>query len=97
MSAPGVAEGDSINISVRKTQRDLKVSLGLLFIGLGLAVVWMGLVFSGVLSRNYSTQAGSVALLSVLPGMSSIFILVGAIFAGINWSMLRRQRLGPRV
>ena len=85
-----------MTISRRKVERDLKVSLGILIVGVGLIAVWSGSAASGVLLRNDSNFANTVFLSQLLSGLGGMFVFIGALFAGINWSMLRRQRLGQR-
>jgi len=92
--APAV-NNDSITLSRKKTERDLQVSLGMLIAGVGILVVLWTLSLSGVLF-NPSPGAGFLVY-DVISGMAGTFVLIGAIFAGINWWLLRPQRSGPRV
>ena len=96
MSTAVATEPEAIRIPVRKVRHDLQVSLGILIGGLGVAAAWIGLVATGALLPNYAGQPGAFILLQALPGVASTLILIGAIFAAINWSLLRRRRLATR-
>jgi len=97
----GSSSADEIIVlSVRKTRRDLQVSLGMLLAGLALwAVSFSGSVPSPGGALSPTTWSG----FSLLRNVGSLFVLVGAIFSVINWVFLRRRRavrpslmVGPR-
>ena len=92
MSSPPPPVTDSITISRRKVERDLKVSLVLLVAGLVLTGVWMVLEFTHQIVVQNSSDMTTFVIIDAIGGTADVFILVGAIFAAINWSLLRKQR-----
>lgn len=76
----------------QKLQADLRSSLVFFFAGVALIALWRLLVFSG------SIPAGTgSSLWAVLAGMGLVLLLIGAVLAWINWSLLRHQRRIPLV
>ena len=90
MSTSTVVEAGSITTPVAKVRKDLKTSLAILYAGIGLTIVWGGLLLSQVALRGFDSSPGLFVALSAIPSVGSTCIVVGAIFAAINWSMLRR-------
>jgi hypothetical protein len=89
--ATGVASSDAITISRRKVERDLSVSLTLAACGAVIWVAWFLLAVAGRLFVNSASFASLSVLGLVIPGTASVFLLIGTIFAVINWSMLRSR------
>ncbi len=88
------ANNDSITLSRKKTEKDLQVSLGMLIAGVAILVIFWILALSGMFSQ-LSSGPGFLAY-DVVSGMAGVFILIGGIFAAINWRLLRPQRSRPR-
>jgi ABC-type antimicrobial peptide transport system permease subunit len=84
---------DAIMIPRQKIERDLGYSIGFL---LGGIMIWAGflvLFFIGYLFPSPAVNTAPFAVLTTLfLGAGSVFVLIGAIFAAINWSMLRKIR-----
>ena len=79
-------EHDTIVLSVRRTRRDLRLSALVLGVGAGLYVLGVSL--------PAATEAGDdgwslVAALLVEAGW--ILVLVGLLFVGVNWWLLRQR------
>jgi hypothetical protein len=89
-SAPMPADADALVLSRRKTEKDLKVSEGMLIAGVVLYIISFVLAISGAYSQ-FENGFGFFAI-DILSGMASVFILIGAIFTGINWWLLRKGR-----
>lgn len=87
--AQGVSESGVFTLPRRKTQRDLEASLSLLIAGVGILAVWLGLLLIGWLHLTGFSAAGAM-LQDVILGTAQVFVLIGALFAVINWSLLRR-------
>ncbi|MGP8159088.1 MAG: hypothetical protein ACLPWO_05745 [Thermoplasmata archaeon] len=94
MAHPAV-DSDSITLSRKKTEKDLQVSLGMLIAGVAILVVFWILALSGIFSQL--SFGPEILAYDVVSGMASVFILIGGIFAAINWWLLRPRRSGPRV
>jgi uncharacterized membrane protein len=92
LAAP-TKDSDSITLSRKKTERDLQVSLGMLIAGVVILVALWMLALTGIFSQ-ISSNAGFLAY-DVISGMASVFILIGGIFAAINWWLLRPPHSGP--
>jgi type IV secretory pathway VirB2 component (pilin) len=84
-----------IRLSLSRTRRDFHVSLTLLIAGIAVTIGFIGYSIwanSSGFSSNYAT----VSLLeSLLGGIGGTLILIGAIFTGINWSLLRKSAGTP--
>ncbi len=95
MTAQPVAMTDQIQLSVSKTRRDFKLSLALLVTGVILSAgivsfeLWANSTGYWIDSPT-GPSAITSALLSAIGGIGSTLVLVGAIFAAINWSLLRK-------
>ena len=86
---------DVIPLSAAKTRRDYKLSLALLISGIAIVVTFYSLViFVGSTLLVFSNPAYSI-LFTVVGNVGYILILVGAIFAAINWSLLRQRHQDP--
>ena len=91
MATPVSDSQDSLNIPHQKIVRDLKQSVGFLISGIAIYAIWVGLFLSGYVSSIAGSNSGNYILLAnIVPGIGAVFTLIGAIFAGINWSMLRK-------
>ena len=88
------ADPDALVISRRKTEKDLKVSVGMLIAGVVIYAVAIALTYWA--SSQLPNNAGFFVL-DIVSGMGSVFVLIGAIFTGINWWLLRKSRpLSPK-
>ena len=82
---------DEIRLSASKTRRDLRLSLGLLIAGIVISVSFYGYIFWVSSSGGSGLPVWSSFVISSLASAGSVLILVGAIFAVINWSLLRKE------
>lgn len=87
VSSPAGAATDRIVLSVRRTRRDLWVSLSVAVVG---AVLYAAFDVS---RAAYHGGGASVAVAVILGWIGSIFLFVGLIFVGINWWLLRKREL----
>lgn len=90
-----LATGDErIVLSARKTRYDLRVSLSLLLAGLVLTAVYF-ILGTVVYAKNPTSTA--VLAFSILGNVGLGLVGVGALFAVINWVLLRQResRLAP--
>jgi len=95
MAGQDASATDQIQLSAGKTRRDFNLSLALLVTGIMMTAglftfeVWAN---STGYWNNYPTGPSALtsALLSAIGGIGSTLILVGAIFTGVNWSLLRK-------
>ena len=92
MAAQSVAASDQISLSASKTRRDYRLSLALLVAGVVVVVAFYGFVFWAMGTGNYPTSVATGSAISAIGSIGFILILVGAIFTGINWSLLRKSR-----
>lgn len=91
MSTTPPPAADVVALSRKKVERDLQVSEGLLLAGIGLFAVEVALWWTGILATNGSPNfASQVLLVDALQGTAGVFILIGALFTVINWSLLRK-------
>ncbi len=89
------SEPETISLSVRKTRRDLRLSIALLIAGVVLLVAYFTTVTLLISSGNYTFGAASAFVLQIISGSASALVTVGAIFTAINYALLRRQPRGP--
>jgi len=95
MAAQDASATDQIRLSVSKTRRDFNLSLALLVTGI---IISAGIITFEIWANstgywnNFPTGPSPTtsALLSAIGGIGSTLVLVGAIFAAINWSLLRK-------
>jgi hypothetical protein len=92
MSVRREAGVELVSIPRRKVEHDLKVSQLLLLTGIGLTLLWLVSLASGLLSQSGSALGWDLFVSQALPGIGGTLILVGAIFSSINWWMLRKWR-----
>jgi hypothetical protein len=93
MSEVGIAPDPLVTLERRKVERDLRLSEGLLVAGIGLYAVVLALWELGVFTTNSSGNfASQVLVLNAMQGTAGVFVLIGAIFSAINWSLLRKSR-----
>ena len=83
------ADPDALVISRRKTEKDLKVSEGMLIAGVAIYAISLALLYRTV---GQSLSASGFLLYDILAGTAGVFIFIGAIFTGINWWLLRKSR-----
>jgi hypothetical protein len=95
MVKPDTDSGDRISLSLAKTQRDYRLSVALLIAGVAITAAfyvsefWVN-SFGGNL--GYSTV---FFIFEIFGGIGYTLVLVGAIFTGVNWSLLRRAHRSP--
>jgi hypothetical protein len=89
------ASADALVISRTKTEKDLKLSEALLIAGVVMYVVYFGLAVAGALTSSFFNGLGVFILTDIISGLAGVFILVGAIFTAVNWSLLRKPRALP--
>jgi len=82
MSAP--VDAASTERARRKLERDYQVSWGFVIAGVGIIVI------SVLLIRLLPSSSDGVFRWT--GAMAGLFILIGAIFVVINWTLIRRQR-----
>ena len=87
MTATVSSPDDRIHLSWTKTRRDFDVSLALVIAGIVLEVVYYWLT-PWVASSGASALTAWTILIA--GGVGYVLILVGAIFTGVNWSLLRK-------
>jgi type IV secretory pathway VirB2 component (pilin) len=94
MATPDQSISDDIRLSVRQTRHDLRISLALLYAGIAVSIVFFA--FSAWANHSgYSAEVPATSLVySLLGSIGGTLILTGAIFVGVNWSLLRKM---PRV
>jgi len=80
-----------LGVSVSQTRRDYRVSLVLLIAGIAVTIGFFAFSIWANASGFYSNYAAASLLDSVLGGIGTTLILIGAIFTWINWSLLRRS------
>jgi len=89
-----VADPDALVLSRRKTEKDLKVSEGMLVAGVAIYAVAIALTYW---ASSHVPNGTGFFVLDIVSGTGSVFILIGAIFTGINWWLLRKSRpLAPK-
>lgn len=78
----------------RKVELDSRVSLGFLLSGIAVLVA-VGLVV-GIWASfgGNGLPVGPTGLAVVVAGMAEVFIVLGALFVGVNWALLRSARSG---
>ena len=91
---PPESPSDFVHLSASKVRRDLRLSLGILVAGVILVAVGSilnYLLLTWITNSSVSTMADNGIVLSLPMSVGSVFILVGAIFTGVNWSLLRKS------
>ena len=83
----------TVSIGRRRIQRDLEVSLGFMAVGIGLLAVLGAMSLFGVLSAGTASTSDRQILAMALGGMGEVFAIIGTLFAGINWTLLRSPRV----
>ncbi len=91
MAAQTPPASNDILLSAEKTRRDYRVSLALLVAGIILTGGVYGFEVWANTSGVYPISVLSSVFISAIGGVGSTLILVGAIFTGINWSLLRKS------
>jgi hypothetical protein len=94
MTAQASPAPDEIRLSALKTRRDFRVSVALLVAGVAVTIGFYGFVIWANSSGFYPSSVSTDFLLTAIGGIGSTLILVGAIFTGINWSLLRKAGRG---
>jgi type IV secretory pathway VirB2 component (pilin) len=84
-----------IHLSVSRTRRDFHVSLAFLMAGVAVTIGFLAFSIWVSASGFYSSYATTSLIDSLLGGIGGTLILVGAIFTGINWSLLRKSVRTP--
>lgn len=92
MAAESAAASDQIVLSASKTRRDYRLSLAFVVAGIVTVVAYYGFELWAVATGHYPTSVVLALTLNSLGSVGFILITVGAIFAAINWSLLRRSR-----
>jgi len=90
MATPTSPSPNEIRLSTSKTRRDFRVSLALLVAGIAVTFGFYVFAIWASTSGVNPTSPLTDVLLSAIGGIGSTFILVGAIFTGVNWSLLRK-------
>ena len=87
MASTAAPSDNGIHLSLSKTRRDFRVSLALVVAGIVLEAVSIGLQ-----PWMTSYRASELILWTLLTvgSAGSVLIFVGAIFAGVNWSLIRK-------
>lgn len=91
MAAQNATGSDHLVLSASKTRRDYRLSLALLVAGLVITVTSYSLMFSGMTTSSFATATA----ISIVANIGGILVLVGAIFAAINWALLRTGWRSP--
>lgn len=94
MAAPNAVPYDQILLSASKTRRDYRLSLALLVAGIVVVTTFYGYLFWASSTGGYPTSIGTGLAISTIGGVGFILITIGAIFAGVNWSLLRKRQRG---
>lgn len=78
----------------RKVELEFRVSLGFLLSGIAVLVA-VGLVV-GIWASfgGNGLPVGPTGLTVVVAGMAEVFIVLGALFVGVKWALLRSARSG---
>jgi hypothetical protein len=84
-----------IHLSASRTRRDLRISVALLIAGIAVSIGFFAFSIWASASGFYSSYAAASLLNSLLGGIGGTLILIGAIFTGINWSLLRKTVTTP--
>jgi hypothetical protein len=79
-----------IHLSASRTRRDFHVSVALLIAGIAVTIGFFAFSIWANASGFYSSYAAASLLNSLLGGIGGALLLIGAIFTGINWSLLRK-------
>lgn len=90
MAAQNTAGSDRILLSAAKTKGDYRLSLALLLAGAVVVVADYGFVF--LTNAMSHSSIATTLLFSTIGNIGFVLITVGAIFAAINWSLLRKSR-----
>ncbi len=93
MASPNTAGSDQVLLSVSKIRRDYRLSLALLLAGVVVVAGFYGFVLWANAMGSWSSA--TLVVVSTIGNAGFVLILVGAIFAGINWSLLRKSRRTP--
>ncbi|MGA8091405.1 MAG: hypothetical protein WB984_02785 [Thermoplasmata archaeon] len=83
---------EKIQLSAAKTRRDYHLSLVLLVAGIVDVVSFYAYASWANSTGNYPTAVAIGVTISAIGEAGYVLILVGAIFAGVNWSLLRKSR-----
>ena len=92
MTAEAAVASDQIMLSASKTRRDYRLSLALLVAGIVVVGAFYGFVVWANSTGNYPTSIETDLAVSTVGSVGFVLITVGAIFAGINGSLLRKSR-----
>ncbi len=87
MASTAAPSDNGIHLSLSKTRRDFRVSLALVVAGIVLEAASIGLQ---PWMASYGASELIVWTVLTAGGAGSACIFVGAIFAGVNWSLLRK-------
>lgn len=77
-----------------KVEQDLRASLYLLAAGIVLYAALVLLLYTGVISTEGGNYSNAVVVSMLVQGTGGLFILMGGLFAAINWALLRRPTRG---
>lgn len=92
MAAQTAAASDQVLISASKTSRDYRLSLVLLVTGIIMVGAYYSFAYWANATGNYPTSIAPGVAISAIGSIGFVLILVGAIFTGVNWSLLRKRR-----
>ena len=85
---------NAVVLSRSKVEHDLRVSLYLLAAGIVLYAAFVLLLYTGVISTEGGNYSNAVVVSMLVQGTGGLFILMGGLFATINWALLRRPTRG---
>jgi len=92
MARVGDGATGQISLSLSKTQRDFRLSVALLIAGVVLAAGFYGFEYWAATTGLFFQSPAAFLMVEIFGNVAWVLILVGAIFAGVNWSLLRRGR-----
>ncbi|HZY92983.1 MAG TPA: hypothetical protein VFG07_09485 [Thermoplasmata archaeon] len=85
---------NAVVLSRSNVEHDLRASLYLLAAGIVLYAAFVLLLYTGVISTEGGNYGNAVVVSMLVQGTGALFILVGGLFAAINWALLRRPTRG---
>lgn len=92
MAAEVATASDQLVLSASKTLRDFRLSLALVVAGIAMVVGYYLYAYWARVTGHYPTSAAMGVIPPSVGEVGTVLILVGGIFAGVNWSLLRKSR-----